>query len=79
MKFKIVEVVYTAVTGEPGHLDQYPCIDSWLGLDQAPPTWTRSCIQKGKEKILKAQKLTDDDDKKEILQDLNRDDLIPPL
>ena len=35
-------------------------IDSWLGLAQDPPTWTRFCIQKGKGKILMAQKLTDD-------------------
>ena len=31
MNLKIVEAVYTVVTGEPGHLDQYPYIDSWLG------------------------------------------------
>ena len=60
MNLKIVEAVYTVVTGEPGHLDQYPYIDSWLGLAQDPPTWTRFCIQKGKGKILMAQKLTDD-------------------
>ena len=28
MKLKIVEAVYAVVTGEPGHLDQYPYIDS---------------------------------------------------
>ena len=56
MNSKIVEAVYTAVTGEPGHLDQYPYIDSWLGLAQDPPTWTRFCIQKGKGKILMAIK-----------------------
>ena len=60
MKFKIVEAVYTAVTGEPGHLDHYPSIDSWLGLAQAPPAWTKFYIQKGKGKILVTQKLTDD-------------------
>ena len=60
MNLKIVEAVYTVVTGEPGHLDQYPYTDSWLGLAQDPPTWTRFCIQKGKGKILMAQKLTDD-------------------
>ena len=77
MNLKIVETAYTVVTGEPGHLDQYPYIDSWLGLAQDPPTWTRFCIQKGKGKILRAQKLTDD--KKEILQDLDGDDLtLPP-
>ena len=47
MNLKIVEAVYTVVTGEPGHLDQYPYIDSWLGLAHDSPTWTRFCIQKG--------------------------------
>ena len=56
MNSKIVEAVYTVVTGEPGHLDQYPSIDSWPGLAQDPPTWTRFCIQKGKGKILMAIK-----------------------
>ena len=60
MNLKIVEAVYTVVTGEPGHLDQYPYIDSWLGLAQDSPTWTGFCIQKDKGKILMAQKLTDD-------------------
>ena len=60
MNLKIVEAVYTVVTGEPGHPDLYPHIDSWLGLAQDPPTWMRFCIQKGKGKILMAQKLTDD-------------------
>ena len=32
MNLKIVEAVYIVVTGEPGHLDQYPSIDSWPGL-----------------------------------------------
>ena len=32
MNSKIVEAVYTVVTGEPGHLNQYPSIDSQLGL-----------------------------------------------
>ena len=35
---KIVEAVYTEVTGEPGHPDQYPYIDSWRGLAHDPPT-----------------------------------------
>ena len=60
MNLKIVEAVYTVVTGEPGHLDQYPYIDPWLGLAQDPSTWTRFCIQKGKGKILMAQKFTHD-------------------
>ena len=76
MNLKIVETVYTVVTGEPGHPDQYPYTDSWLGLAQDPPTWTRFCIQKGKGKILMAQKLTDD--KKENSTDLDEDDLTPP-
>ena len=60
MNLKIMEAVYIVDTGEPGYLDQYPYIDSWLGLAQEPPTWTRFCIQKGKGKILMTQKLTDD-------------------
>ena len=60
MNLKIVEAVYTVVTGEPGHPDQYPYTDSWLGLAQDHPTWARFCIQKGKGKILMAQKMTDD-------------------
>ena len=60
MNLKIMEAVYIVVTGEPGHLDQYPSIDLWLGLAKDPPTWTRFYIQKGKGKILMTQKLTDD-------------------
>ena len=60
MNSKIVEGVYTVGTGEPGPPDQYPYIDSWLGLAQDPPTWIRFCIQKGKGKILMAQKLAGD-------------------
>ena len=65
MNLKIVEAVYAIVTGESGHPNQYPYINSWLGLAQDPPPWTRVCIQKGKGKILMTQKLTGD--KKEIL------------
>ena len=60
MNLKMVEAVYTVVTGKPGHLDQYPYIDSWLGLAQDPSTWTRFCIQKEKKNILMTQKMTDD-------------------
>ena len=77
MNLKIVETVFTVGTVEPGHPDQYPYIDSWPGLAQDPPTWTRFCIQKGKGKILMAQKLTDDKEK-EPLQDLDGDGLSPP-
>ena len=59
MNSKIVEAVYTVVTGEPGHPDQYPYIDSWLGLAQDPLPWMRFYIQKGKRKISMAQKLTE--------------------
>ena len=62
--------------GEPGHLDQYPYTDSWLGLAQDPPTSTRFCIQKGKGKILMAQKLTDD--KKGNSTGFGWVDLTPP-
>ena len=54
MNLKIVEAGYTVVTGKPGHPDQYPFIDSWLGLAQDPPIWTRFCIQNEKRKILMA-------------------------
>ena len=54
MNLKIVEAVYTVVTGELGHLDQYPYMGSWQGLAQDPPPWTSFCIQKGKRKILMA-------------------------
>ena len=57
MNWKTVEAVYTVVTKEPGHLDQYSYIDSWLGLAQDPLPWVRFCIQKVKGKILMAQKL----------------------
>ena len=60
MNSKRVEAVYTVVIGQPGHLDQYPSIDSRLGLARDLPTWTRFCTQKGKGKILMTQKLTDD-------------------
>ena len=58
MNLKIVDAVYTVVTGEPGHLDPYPYIDSWLGLAQDPPfTWTRFCIPEGKGKNINGTKI----------------------
>ena len=57
MNLKLVEVVYIVVTGEPGYLDQYPYIDSWLGLAQDPPTWTRFCIPGGKGKNINGTKI----------------------
>ena len=38
MNLKIVEAVYTVVTGKPGYPDQFPYIDSWLGLAQDLPS-----------------------------------------
>ena len=76
MYLKIVEAVYTVVTGELGHSDQYLYIDLQLWLARDPPPWARLYIQKGKGKIM-VPKLTDN--KKEILQSLDRDDLpLPP-
>ena len=75
MNLKIVEADYTVVTGEPGHPDQFPYIDSWLGLAQDSPPWMRFYIKKGKGTLLTAQKFTND---KKILQDLDGDDLPPP-
>ena len=57
MNLKIVEAVYTIVTGGAGHLDQYPYNDSWLGLAQDPPTWTRFCIPEGKGENINGTKL----------------------
>ena len=76
MNLIIVEAVYTVVTGESGYPDQFPYIDSWLGLAQDPPPWMRFYIKIGKGTILIAQKLTND--KKEILQDLAGDALPLP-
>ena len=73
MNLKMVEAIYTVVTGEPGHPDQFPLIGLWLGLAQEPPPWMRFYIKKGKGTILMAQKLIND--KKEILQDLDGGDL----
>ena len=50
MNLNIVEAVYTVVTGELGHPDQYPYIDSWLGLAQDPPPWTRFLSRREREK-----------------------------
>ena len=54
VNLKIVEADCIVVTGEPGHPDQDPYVDSWLGLAQDLPPWTRLCIQKGKRKIVMA-------------------------
>ena len=60
MNLKMVEADYIGATGEPGHPDRFPYIDSWLGLAQDSPPWTRFYIKKGKGTTLMTQKLTND-------------------
>ena len=50
MDLKIVETVYTVVTGESGHPDQYPYIDLRLGLTQDPPLGQSSISRREREK-----------------------------
>ena len=45
MNLKIVKAVYTVVTGEPGYPDQFPHIDSWLGLPQGTPSLDETVYQ----------------------------------
>ena len=54
MNLKVMEADYTVVTGEPGHSDQFPNIDSRLWLAQDSPPWTRFYIKKEKGTILMA-------------------------
>ena len=76
MNLTLIKTVYAIFTGKPGHPDQFPNIDSWLGIAQDPPKWARFYAHGGGGKILMAQKITKDE--KEILQDLEGDEL-PPL
>ena len=57
MNLKIVEVVYTVVTGEPGHLDQYPYIDSWLGLASRPSYLDKVLYPEGTGKNINGTKI----------------------
>ena len=34
----LIKAVYAIVMGKPGHPDQFPYIDSWLGIAQDPPS-----------------------------------------
>lgn len=46
----------TLVTGQPGHPDQFPYIDSWLLIAENPPLSARVCYpEKGESKILLVQ------------------------
>ena len=37
MDLNLIKAVYAIVMGKPGHPDQFPYIDSWLGIAQDPP------------------------------------------
>ncbi|XP_043735950.1 uncharacterized protein LOC122679376 [Cervus elaphus] len=76
MDLNLIKAVYAIVTGKPRHPDQFPYIDSWLGIAQDPPKWARFYAHGGEGKILMAQKITKDE--KEILQDPEGDELPPP-
>ena len=77
MDLNLIKAVYAIVMGKPGHPDQFPYIDSWLGIAQDPPKWARFYAHGGEGKILMAQKVTKDE--KETLQDAEGDELPPPL
>ena len=36
MNLTLIKAVYAIFTGKPGHPDQFPNIDSWLGIAQDP-------------------------------------------
>ena len=76
MDLNLIKAVYAIVTGKPGHPDQFPYIDSCLGIAQDPPKWAHFYAHGGEGKILMAQKITKDE--KEILQDPEGDELPPP-
>ena len=49
-------MLYALVTGQPGHPDQFPYIDSCLLIVQNSPPWGRVCyLEKGESKILLVQ------------------------
>ena len=54
----LIKAVYAIVMGKPGHPDQFPYIDSWLGIAQDPPKWARFYAHGVEGKILMAQKVT---------------------
>ena len=53
LKLDKAQAVYSVVTRQPGHLDQFLHIDSRLLIVQNPPPWARVCyLKKGESKIL---------------------------
>ncbi|KAK1343101.1 hypothetical protein QTO34_015874 [Cnephaeus nilssonii] len=51
----LVRAVWNVVTGDPGHPDQFPYIDSWLEIAQTLPPWVRFCMcKKRQSKVLVA-------------------------
>ena len=59
MNLKIVEAVYTAVTGEPGHLVQSPSI-VMARVSLRPSYLDKILYPEGTGEILRVQTLTDD-------------------
>ena len=53
-----VQAMHQAVTGTPGHPDQFPHIDSWLLIAQTLPPWERFRMNgQGQSKVFVAQAL----------------------
>ena len=50
MDLNLIKAVYAIVMGKPGHPDQFPYIDSWLGIAQDPPNGPVFMLMAGKEK-----------------------------
>lgn len=42
-KGKVIAKVSQVITGEPGHLDKFPYIDSWEAIVHPQPPWLRVC------------------------------------
>jgi hypothetical protein len=41
----VVNEVYRAIVGRPGHLDQFPYIDCWQAAILNQSTWLRPCLE----------------------------------
>ena len=50
MDFNLIKAIYAVVTGKPGRPDQFPYIDSRLGIAQDPPNGPVFMLMAGKEK-----------------------------